>query len=111
MLQRALAASAAVVIEGARACGKTMTALHASSSYVLLDEPEAHDLLAVSPRSLLEGSAPRLLDEWQLAPELWNLVRRAVDASPQAGLSRDDRVDAAPVSCSVARVRRRRGPH
>lgn len=84
-LQRALAISGAVVIEGARATGKTMTALNAASSYALLDDPETRQILDVAPRSILEGAAPRLLDEWQLSPELWNLVRRAVDASPERG--------------------------
>lgn len=84
-LQRALAASGAVVIEGARASGKTMTAMHAASSYVFVDDVEAQRLLEVAPHSLLEGASPRLLDEWQLAPELWNLVRRAVDSASEPG--------------------------
>lgn len=84
-LQRALAASGAVVIEGARASGKTMTALHAAASYIFMDERESQQLLDVAPRSLLEGDAPRLLDEWQVAPELWNLVRRAVDSAVEPG--------------------------
>ena len=62
-----------------------MTALHAAASYVFLDDPEAQLLLGVAPRSLLEGPAPRLLDEWQVAPELWNLVRRAVDVADEPG--------------------------
>ena len=85
-LQRALAAAGAVVLEGARATGKTTTALHAATSYVFIDDPQAQSLLDVAPRSLLEGDAPRLLDEWQVAPQLWNLVRRAVDATAEPGL-------------------------
>lgn len=84
-LERALAIAGAVVIEGARATGKTMTALHAASSYVFLDDPGTQQILDVAPRTVLEGDAPRLLDEWQLSPDLWNLVRRAVDASPERG--------------------------
>lgn len=84
-LQRALAAAGAVVLEGARASGKTMTALHAAASYVFIDDAGAQRLLEVAPRSLLEGEAPRLLDEWQVAPDLWNLVRRAVDAAVEPG--------------------------
>jgi predicted AAA+ superfamily ATPase len=84
-LQRALAASGAVVVEGPRASGKTMTALHAAASYVFIDDVEARRLLEVAPRSLLEGEVPRLLDEWQVAPDLWNLVRRAVDSSVEPG--------------------------
>jgi hypothetical protein len=84
-LQRALAASGAVVVEGARAAGKTMTALNAAASYVFIDDAEVQRLLDVAPHSLLEGEAPKLLDEWQLAPELWNLVRRAVDSAAEPG--------------------------
>lgn len=84
-LDRALAAAGAVVIEGARATGKTMTGLHAAASYAFLDEPDVQQIIAIAPRSVLEGESPRLLDEWQLSPELWNLVRRAVDASTQPG--------------------------
>lgn len=84
-LQQSLRAVGAVVIEGARASGKTMTALHAASSYVFIDDPEAQRLLEVAPRALLQGDAPRLLDEWQVAPALWNLVRRAVDSAAEPG--------------------------
>ncbi|HEY5050741.1 MAG TPA: DUF4143 domain-containing protein [Acidothermaceae bacterium] len=85
-LQRALAAAGAVVLEGARATGKTTTALHAAASWVFIDDAQAQSLLDVAPRSLIEGDAPRLLDEWQVAPQLWNLVRRAVDATAEPGL-------------------------
>lgn len=85
VLGRALDAAGAVVVEGARASGKTMTALQAAESYVFIDDPAVQRMLEIAPRSLLEGKAPRLLDEWQLAPELWNLVRRAVDAAAEPG--------------------------
>lgn len=84
-LQRALTTAGAVVIEGARATGKTMTALHTAGSYAFIDDAEVQRLLTIAPRAVLQGDAPRLLDEWQLAPELWNLVRRAVDATPAPG--------------------------
>ncbi len=84
-LQRALTISGAVVLEGARAVGKTMTALHAANSFVFIDDAASQQLLEVAPAALLEGQRPRLLDEWQLAPELWNLVRRKVDATPGYG--------------------------
>lgn len=84
-LDRALTAAGAVVIEGARASGKTMTALHAAGSYAFIDDIEVRRALEIAPRSVLDGDAPRLLDEWQIAPELWNLVRRAVDATAQTG--------------------------
>lgn len=84
-LQEALRTAGAVVIEGPRACGKTMTGLNAAASFVFLDDPAARQLVELSPRLLLSGATPRLLDEWQLAPQLWNLVRRVVDLSDDLG--------------------------
>ena len=84
-LANALRASGAVVIEGARGCGKTMTALNSAASHVFLDTTEASQMLDIAPDALLAGDRPRLLDEWQLAPELWNLVRRDVDRSGETG--------------------------
>lgn len=84
-LLRALGAAGAVVVEGARASGKTMTALNAASSYAFIDDASVQQVLAIAPHAVLDGNAPRLLDEWQLSPGLWNLVRRAVDASPETG--------------------------
>ena len=84
-LRRALSAAGAVVIEGARASGKTMTALQAAGSYAFVDDPATQRLIEIAPRVVLEGDAPRLLDEWQVAPELWNQVRRAVDGTTEPG--------------------------
>lgn len=85
-LQELLASAGAVVIEGPKACGKTMTASQQAASRVLLDiDQSARQVLAVDPGLLLEGARPRLLDEWQVAPEIWNQVRRAVDAAGQPG--------------------------
>ena len=75
-----LQASGAVLVEGARAVGKTAMATHASASHVLLDvDDNAKRMMDIDPSAVLAGESPRLLDEWQLAPSLWNHVRRAVD--------------------------------
>ena len=85
-LQRCLAAAGAVLIEGPRACGKTVTAQQEATSEVFLDvDRRAHDMMAVSPDLVLAGATPRLIDEWQTAPMIWNHVRRAVDARPGKG--------------------------
>lgn len=85
-LRELLASAGAVVIEGPKACGKTMTASQQAASLVLLDiDQAARQVLAVEPALVLDGARPRLLDEWQVAPELWNQVRRAVDASGEPG--------------------------
>jgi hypothetical protein len=76
----------AVLIEGPRACGKTVTGLHHAASDVRLDAlPDAVDLVRLAPQQILAGTTPRLVDEWQLAPALWNLVRHEVDARGRPG--------------------------
>ena len=76
----------AVLLEGARGCGKTETGRQAAASEVLLDvDRTAHEALAVDPGLVLKGETPRLIDEWQLAPVLWNHVRRAVDERQAKG--------------------------
>src|SRR5699024_9023031 len=62
-----------------------MTALHAAGSYAFIDAADMQRAMPSAPHSVLDGKAPRLLDEWQVAPELWNLVRRAVDAAAEPG--------------------------
>lgn len=80
LLDEQLHAMGAVVIEGVKGCGKTATARQRAASEVLLDvDPEAERRAAIDPRLLLDGPAPRLLDEWQRTPRLWDAVRRAVD--------------------------------
>ncbi|MGQ0744601.1 MAG: ATP-binding protein [Acidimicrobiales bacterium] len=79
-LRERLLTSGAVVIEGPKACGKTETARLQAASVVLLDIDEnARRAAAIDPSLVLDGPTPRLLDEWQLEPGLWNHVRRAVD--------------------------------
>ena len=77
-----LAATGAVVIEGPRGCGKTETARQAAASEVRLDVDDAARAAGLlAPELLLDGDRPRLIDEWQLVPAIWNQVRRAVDAT------------------------------
>ena len=85
-LRQCLAGVGAVVIEGPKACGKTRMAQQLAASSVMLDvDQEARRALAVDPALVLRGARPRLLDEWQVEPALWNAVRRAVDDSAEAG--------------------------
>ena len=85
-LRERLAAAGAVVIEGPKACGKTETARQAAASSVLLDVDEnARRAAAVDPSLVLEGPVPRLIDEWQVEPGLWNHVRRTVDGRDEPG--------------------------
>ena len=81
-----LAATGAVVIEGPKGCGKTATARQVARSEVLLDiDDNARRAIAIDPRLVLEGPVPRLFDEWQVEPSLWNHLRRAVDDRQQPG--------------------------
>jgi predicted AAA+ superfamily ATPase len=79
-LEKRLEAAGAVLVEGPKACGKTETARQIANSEVLLDvDKDARDAAELNPALIIDGETPRLIDEWQLAPEIWNHVRRAVD--------------------------------
>jgi hypothetical protein len=81
-----MASSAAVLIEGPKACGKTETASQRAASSVYLDvDQDARQAAQIDPGLLLEGARPRLIDEWQLYPRIWDHVRRDADASGAAG--------------------------
>ncbi len=85
-IERKLAALGAVVIEGSKACGKTMTAQRLAASEVRLDiDDEVRQAAALEPASVLDGPVPRLIDEWQLEPAIWNNVRRAIDDRGEPG--------------------------
>jgi predicted AAA+ superfamily ATPase len=79
----------AVLIEGPKWCGKTRSAEEVAGSVLYMQDPDnakANKLTAqAKPSLLLEGKTPRLLDEWQVAPELWNAVRFAVDKRRKRG--------------------------
>ena len=81
-----LEAAGAVVIEGPKACGKTELARQIAASEVLLDVDEnARRAIQVDPGLVLQGATPRLIDEWQIEPALWNHLRRAVDQRQRTG--------------------------
>ena len=89
ILKFALETSGAVLIAGPKWCGKTRTAEETAKSVLYMQDPDhttEYKLLAsAKPSKLLEGEPPRLLDEWQVAPVLWNAVRFAVDKRKQRG--------------------------
>ena len=90
LLQDKLAVKGAVLVEGPKWCGKTTTAEQASKSVLALDDPDRLPqnlaLAQIRPSALLDGAKPRLLDEWQIAPVLWDAVRHAVDRAQSQGL-------------------------
>jgi predicted AAA+ superfamily ATPase len=74
------------VIEGPKACGKTATARQVAASEVLLDvDANARRAIAVDPALVLDGPTPRLIDEWQIEPAVWNHIRRAIDDRSRPG--------------------------
>jgi uncharacterized protein len=79
-LRERLGARGAVLIEGPKACGKTETARQVAASEVLLDiDVNAREAASVDASLILAGEMPRLIDEWQVEPAVWNHVRRWVD--------------------------------
>jgi uncharacterized protein len=79
-LERKLHAAGAILIRGAKACGKTESARQFSKSMLEVDtDPQVPLLIETAPSRLLLGNSPRLLDEWQEQPKLWDLVRHEVD--------------------------------
>ena len=85
-MSQALRASPAVLIEGPRACGKTWTGRRFAADEVLIDASVQARLAAnLDPAVLLDAPPPLLLDEWQLAPDIWNPMRRACDDRGQPG--------------------------
>lgn len=86
LVAMALSAMPTVVIEGPKGCGKTWTGRNFARSEVLFDSDlSARRSVALLPGLVLEGEEPRLLDEWQLAPEIWNQVRHASDEDHRCG--------------------------
>lgn len=90
LLELQLEAAGYVIIEGAKWCGKTTTALQQARSVIYMDDPDRKEeylyLAQTNVRELLEGKTPHLIDEWQKAPQIWDACRFMVDRSPNDGL-------------------------
>ncbi len=89
-LQDELEAFGAVLITGPKWCGKTTTGLHQAKSSLFLQNPDEREqnlnLADIKPSLLLDGDKPRLIDEWQDAPKLWDSVRFSIDQKGETGL-------------------------
>ena len=85
-LQNRLRSSGAVLIQGAKGCGKTETAIQIARSSARLDvDNDIRIRMEVDPGSILAGPVPRLIDEWQEYPQIWNYIRREVDDRGKKG--------------------------
>ncbi len=81
-----LTASGAVLIKGPKACGKTETAKRFAHSQIEMDrDKQVPVIMATDPQLLLYGDTPRLIDEWQIHPEIWNYIRHEVDERKAKG--------------------------
>ncbi|MCL2819925.1 MAG: DUF4143 domain-containing protein [Oscillospiraceae bacterium] len=86
ILSERLNSSGAVLIEGAKGCGKTETAVQQSANIVRFDiDEQARLKMEIDPKTILTGKTPLLLDEWQEFPRIWNYIRREVDERKQKG--------------------------
>ena len=89
ILTRKLEGKGAVLIEGPKWCGKTTTAEQVAASILYMDEPEKKEqnitMSELNPKRLLKGAVPRLIDEWQIAPKLWDAIRFEVDHRGELG--------------------------
>ena len=89
MLQRRLSGVGAVLIEGPKWCGKTTTASQHAKTILYLDDPTDMSqylrMADINPKALLQGNIPLLIDEWQLAPKLWDTIRYEVDRRGEPG--------------------------
>ncbi len=89
ILKEKLDAKGAVLVEGAKWCGKTTTASQLAQSILYLHDPANKEqylkMASINPGLLLEGPTPRLIDEWQLAPQLWDAVRFEIDQRDDFG--------------------------
>ena len=83
LLKEKLDSAGAILVQGAKWCGKTTTAAQHANSVVYMDNPLSVEqnlrLGKTNPQRLLEGATPRLIDEWELVPELWDTARFEVD--------------------------------
>jgi len=83
-LQRKLESSGALLIQGIKACGKTESAKQFANSILELDQDEQVPLIMeTAPQRLLLGKTPRLIDEWQEQPKIWNYIRHEIDNRKQ----------------------------
>lgn len=90
LLQRKLAGKGAVLLEGPKWCGKTTTAEQIAKSIIYMSETgkveQNKQLAKINPALLLRGEKPKLIDEWQVAPYLWDSIRFESDHNSQLGL-------------------------
>lgn len=90
VLKRRFKSAGAILLEGIKWCGKTTTCEQLANSVIYMDEPEKRDhnllMARIRPSEVLDGKSPRLIDEWQFAPIIWDAIRYRVDHADKHGL-------------------------
>ena len=84
-IEKKLRTSGAVVVAGPKFCGKTTTCMRYQNSFVKLNTKQSIALAKLDPKSVLIGESPRLIDEWQTVPDIWNCVKDNLDEEYQFG--------------------------
>lgn len=84
-IERKLRSSGAVVIEGPKCCGKITTALRYGKSNIRLNSSRTVELAKMETAQVLFGEKPRVIDEWQTVPEIWNEIKSWIDENPSFG--------------------------
>jgi predicted AAA+ superfamily ATPase len=85
-LDETLEAFGGILITGPKMCGKTWTGMRHSASSIFIDEGDTLEKARLKPELILEGGRPRMVDEWQLEPKLWDKARRIIDREHKRGL-------------------------
>ena len=80
-----LRTSGAIVVAGPKFCGKTTTCMLYQKSFVKLNTKQAIAMARMNPKAMLDGDTPRLIDEWQKAPDIWNQVKDDLDFNYEFG--------------------------
>ena len=84
-IERLLKSSGAVLVSGPKFCGKTTTCMRFQKSFIKLNNSQVISLARLDPEGVLSGDKPRLIDEWQKAPEVWNSIKAQLDDEYQFG--------------------------
>lgn len=84
-IERALQTSGAVLVAGPKFCGKTTTCMQYQKSFVKLNTKQTISMARMNPKAMLDGEKPRLIDEWQKAPDIWNQIKDDLDYKYEFG--------------------------
>lgn len=84
-IEKKLRSAGAVVLEGPKFCGKTTTALRYAESSIRLNTAQMIELAKMETKNVLNGKTPRVIDEWQTVPDIWNEVKGWIDENPAFG--------------------------